>query len=187
MFGADVSIVWVDENDGPQAVDYYLSAYTQVSNIRINSRMLSIVGKRKRKGRCVVRGHPWARAGPLRSSLSNFICREGRSVQYKTMPAEQLSVVMCIYIVVQCRAGQGACPDTEDTTVGSCSNDVTLVEGFRENGQQCVVFSRNYAAGQIPPPNCYLFSLSLFTLSFTKNSSSFCLHVRQVYILWHLL
>ena len=31
MFGADASIVWVDETDGPQAVDYYLSDYVQVS------------------------------------------------------------------------------------------------------------------------------------------------------------
>ena len=31
MFGADATIVWVDDVDGPQAVDYYLSAYVQVS------------------------------------------------------------------------------------------------------------------------------------------------------------
>jgi len=30
MFGADPTITWVDETDGPQAVDYHLSAYTQV-------------------------------------------------------------------------------------------------------------------------------------------------------------
>ena len=30
MFGADPTITWVDETNGPQAVDYYLSAYTQV-------------------------------------------------------------------------------------------------------------------------------------------------------------
>ena len=30
MFEADPTIAWVDETDGPQAVDYYLSAYTQV-------------------------------------------------------------------------------------------------------------------------------------------------------------
>ena len=62
MFRADVSIVWVDENDGPQAVDYYLSAYTQVSNIT-TSGMLSIVGERKRKSQlhlCIVHCHPWA-------------------------------------------------------------------------------------------------------------------------------
>ena len=33
MFGADPTIAWVDETDGPQAVDYYLSAYTQVRNM----------------------------------------------------------------------------------------------------------------------------------------------------------
>ena len=31
MLGADPTIAWVDAIDGPQAVDYYLSAYTQVS------------------------------------------------------------------------------------------------------------------------------------------------------------
>ena len=30
MFGADPTITWVDQTDGPHAVDYYLSAYTQV-------------------------------------------------------------------------------------------------------------------------------------------------------------
>ena len=30
MLGADPTIAWVDPLDGPQAVDYYLSAYTQV-------------------------------------------------------------------------------------------------------------------------------------------------------------
>ena len=30
MFGADPTIAWVDETEGPRAVDYYLSAYTQV-------------------------------------------------------------------------------------------------------------------------------------------------------------
>ena len=30
MVGADPTIAWVDPLDGPQAVDYYLSAYTQV-------------------------------------------------------------------------------------------------------------------------------------------------------------
>ena len=30
MFGADPTITWVDEISGPQAVDYHLSAYTQV-------------------------------------------------------------------------------------------------------------------------------------------------------------
>ena len=48
---------------------------------------------------------------------------------------------------VQCRGGEGACPDTEDSS-GTCTNDVTLVEGFKDNGQQCVVFSRNFAAGK---------------------------------------
>ena len=36
MFGADPTIAWVDETDGPQAVDYYLSAYTQVRICIIN-------------------------------------------------------------------------------------------------------------------------------------------------------
>ena len=36
MFGADPTIAWVDETDGPQAVDYYLSAYTQVGTWNSN-------------------------------------------------------------------------------------------------------------------------------------------------------
>lgn len=32
MQGADVTIAYVDENEGPVAVDYFLSAYTQVGN-----------------------------------------------------------------------------------------------------------------------------------------------------------
>lgn len=51
---------------------------------------------------------------------------------------------------MQCRAGQGACPDTVDSTVGSCSNDVTLITGLKKDGQQCVVYSRKFAAGQTP-------------------------------------
>ena len=30
MFGADPTIAWVDDIDGPQAVDYHLSAYSLV-------------------------------------------------------------------------------------------------------------------------------------------------------------
>lgn len=30
MFGADPVITWVDETNGPQAVDYHLSSYVQV-------------------------------------------------------------------------------------------------------------------------------------------------------------
>ena len=33
MIGSDVSIVWVDDEDGAQAVDYHLSAYTPVCEI----------------------------------------------------------------------------------------------------------------------------------------------------------
>ena len=128
MFGADVSIVWVDETDGPQAVDYYLSAYTQVS-IQVFLNIFRFCNK--------------------------DVCD-----------------------IVQCRGGQGACPDTVDTTVGSCSNDVTLITGLKKDGQQCVVYSRKFAAGQTPststtfltshlflsPPN-FLLSFSLLSLS----------------------
>ena len=33
MFGADATIVWVDEDEGPQARDYFLSQYSQVSTL----------------------------------------------------------------------------------------------------------------------------------------------------------
>ena len=58
---------------------------------------------------------------------------------------------------VQCRAGVGVCPDTEDSS-GTCTNDVNLLGGFSENGQQCVAFSRNFAAGKL---DHHLFLLSL--------------------------
>ena len=38
MFGADPTIAWVDETDGPHAVDYYLSAY---SPVRIRNKLKS--------------------------------------------------------------------------------------------------------------------------------------------------
>ena len=41
----------------------------------------------------------------------------------------------------------GACPDTVDSR-GGCTNDVVLVQGWKENGQQCVVFSRKFTSGQ---------------------------------------
>lgn len=31
MYGADATIAWFDDKDRPQAEDYYLSQYTQVS------------------------------------------------------------------------------------------------------------------------------------------------------------
>ena len=37
MRGADVSIVWVDEVDGPHAEDYHLSEYTQVPTITLHT------------------------------------------------------------------------------------------------------------------------------------------------------
>ena len=51
-------------------------------------------------------------------------------------------------IISQCRGGSGACPDTVDTTVGSCSNDVTDVSGFVQEGQQCISFTRPFSPGK---------------------------------------
>ena len=34
MFGADATIVWVDDEKGPQAEDYYLSDYLQVRRLK---------------------------------------------------------------------------------------------------------------------------------------------------------
>ena len=47
---------------------------------------------------------------------------------------------------LQCRGGVGACPDEMDSS-GSCTNDVSDVSGWKENGQQCVVFTRRFATG----------------------------------------
>lgn len=53
---------------------------------------------------------------------------------------------------VQCRGGQGACPDTMVTINGQnpCSNNVrsdSIVGGIRNNNQQCVLFSRPFNTG----------------------------------------
>ena len=45
---------------------------------------------------------------------------------------------------MQCRGGSGACPDTVDTTVGSCTDDVSDVSGFVQDGQQCIAFTRPF-------------------------------------------
>ena len=45
-------------------------------------------------------------------------------------------------------AGQGACPDTVDSR-GTCTNDATVVEGFRDDSQQCVTFTRPFTPGKI--------------------------------------
>ena len=48
-------------------------------------------------------------------------------------------------MLIQCRGGSGACPDTEDTTTGrACTNDVSDVSGFFEDGQQCISFTRPF-------------------------------------------
>ena len=52
---------------------------------------------------------------------------------------------------VQCRAGEGACPDTMVTRNGQrCTNDVrntSIAGGIRNGNQQCVVFSRPLSSG----------------------------------------
>ena len=50
-----------------------------------------------------------------------------------------------LYYFMQCRGGSGACPDTVDTTTGSsCTNDVSGVSGFVQEGQQCISFTRPF-------------------------------------------
>ena len=36
---------------------------------------------------------------------------------------------------------------TVQLSSGSCTNDVSNVSGWKENGQQCVVFTRRFATG----------------------------------------
>lgn len=52
---------------------------------------------------------------------------------------------------VQCRAGEGACPDTLVTRNGrQCTDDVrsgSIAGGIRNGNQQCVVFSRPISSG----------------------------------------
>ena len=45
---------------------------------------------------------------------------------------------------MQCRGGEGACPDTLDSTAGSCTDDVFDVSGLVEEGQQCISFTRPF-------------------------------------------
>ena len=42
---------------------------------------------------------------------------------------------------VQCRGGDGVCAD-EVYGGASCSNDITAIDGYVEDAQQCVTFSR---------------------------------------------
>ena len=57
----------------------------------------------------------------------------------------QFSCVDNLKFLAQCRGGSGACPDTVDTTTGStCTNDVTDVSGFVQEGQQCISFTRPF-------------------------------------------
>ena len=51
---------------------------------------------------------------------------------------------------MQCRGGTGACPDTVDTTTGrNCTNDVSDVSGFIQDGQQCISFTRPFTPGEV--------------------------------------
>ena len=62
---------------------------------------------------------------------------------------EHFIVLPVFYGSLQCRAGQGACPDTSDTTAGgSCTNDVSDVSGFVQDGQQCISFTRPFNPGE---------------------------------------
>ena len=62
--------------------------------------------------------------------------------------------------VLQCRGGSGACPDTVDTTTGRiCTNDVSDVSGFVQEGQQCISFTRPFN------PSKQAFNTSQFTLA----------------------
>ncbi len=48
---------------------------------------------------------------------------------------------------LQCRNGNGACPD-EDHFSGSCSNDIVSVSGSRQGDQQCVIYTRNFSTSE---------------------------------------
>ena len=51
------------------------------------------------------------------------------------------------FLFLQCRAGEGACPDVMDSS-GSCTNDVFSIEGSVNNGIQCVSFTRNFTTSK---------------------------------------
>ena len=65
---------------------------------------------------------------------------------------------LLFYIIVQCRGGSGACPDTVDTTTGrTCTNDVSDVSGTVSEGQQCISFTRPFSPGKL-----YLNSICMY-------------------------
>ena len=56
---------------------------------------------------------------------------------------------------IQCRGGRGACPDTVDTTTGGpCTNDVSDVSGFVQEGQQCISFTRPFNPSKLDKCRC---------------------------------
>ena len=101
MVGADVVVTWVDE-DGPEAVDYYLTGRVQVSYI--------------------------------------------------------LFVVTCVHVFIQCRGGEGVCPDTL-ITEQSGTQDVTLISGDVTNDRRCVEYQR--------PLNSSKYTIIIFIMLFT--------------------
>ena len=60
---------------------------------------------------------------------------------------------------MQCRGGEGACPDTLDSTAGSCTDDVFDVSGLVEEGRQCISFTRPFNPSELI--NCRLPALIL--------------------------
>ena len=77
------------------------------------------------------------------------------------------SVWCCVVsLSLQCGGGTGACPD-DQSSAGTCSNSAILETGFTQDGSQCVVFTRNFSAGDISlltPPLHHLFLCGVFLL-----------------------
>ena len=63
------------------------------------------------------------------------------------------NVVTCLWL--QCRNGDGVCPDTM-VTGGTGSNDVFNVTGGVSNGLTCVQYSRMLDTGGLPHCVCVL-------------------------------
>ena len=70
--------------------------------------------------------------------------------------------------------GQGACPDTVDSR-GTCTNDATVVGGFRDDSQQCVTFTRPLTPGKI------LEDVRLYSL--LSKLTIYSLHIQLMWVL----
>ncbi len=57
------------------------------------------------------------------------------------------NLYLVVDIIMQCRNGAGACPDALDRS-GSCTDDVTVLGGVRDNGVQWISFKKPFMTSE---------------------------------------